>query len=145
MIDGTWKRELEKAWGGQGGCCRSWSIKFHMKNLSVWKQGIKTGFTATAGKHSSLPGDHHCRGKLRYRAKGSDSNPIQMYFFKMGHSRTLFLYFRLFDCTIGRYDFAEVWIWTADLWCWKQPLYLLSHNHCPNVLSIDFYYRNISF
>ena len=52
----------------------------------------------------------------------------------MGHSRSLFLYFCLFYFTIGRQNFAGVWIWTADLWCWKRPLYQLSHNHCPNSL-----------
>ena len=50
-------------------------------------------------------------------------------FFKMGLSRTLFLYFCIFYCTIGRNFFADVWIRTADLWCWKRPLYQLSHNH----------------
>ena len=48
-------------------------------------------------------------------------------FFK---SFSLFLSF-LFKCTIGRYDFANVWIWTADLRCQKRPLYQLSHYHCP--------------
>ena len=28
-------------------------------------------------------------------------------------------------------NFANDWIQTADLWYWKQPLYQLSHNHCP--------------
>ena len=28
-------------------------------------------------------------------------------------------------------NFADHWIRTADLWYWKQPLYQLSHNHCP--------------
>ena len=27
-------------------------------------------------------------------------------------------------------NFADDWIRTADLWCWKQLLYQLSHNHC---------------
>ena len=30
--------------------------------------------------------------------------------------------------------FADDWIETADLWCWKQPIYQLSHNHCPRLL-----------
>ena len=29
-------------------------------------------------------------------------------------------------------NFAVDWIQTADLWCWKQPLCQLSHNHCPS-------------
>ena len=68
-------------------------------------------------------------------------------FFNMGHSRPLFLYFRLFNtqltvnkCSI---NFADDWIQTADLWYWKRPLYQLSHNHCPkqyllNFLSVNF-------
>ena len=27
--------------------------------------------------------------------------------------------------------FADDWIRTSDLWCWKRPLYRLSHNNCP--------------
>jgi len=38
------------------------------------------------------------------------------------------IYFRLFYLfTIGRKNFADVGIQTADLWCWKQPLYQLHH------------------
>ena len=29
--------------------------------------------------------------------------------------------------------FANDWIRTTDLWCWKQQLYQLSHNHCPSL------------
>ena len=29
-------------------------------------------------------------------------------------------------------NFAYDWKWTADRWNWKQSLYQLSHNHCPN-------------
>ena len=29
--------------------------------------------------------------------------------------------------------FANDWIRTADLWCWKRLLYQLSHHHCPEV------------
>ena len=62
----------------------------------------------------------------------------------MGHFRPLFLYFRLFntaDCKCSIYFFADDWIWTADLWNWKQPLYQLSHNHCPilRMFEIVFY------
>ena len=31
--------------------------------------------------------------------------------------------------------FASVWIETTDLWNWKQPLFQLSHNHCPVVVN----------
>ena len=62
-----------------------------------------------------------------------------MFFFKnMGHSRPLFLHFRLFNtvdsnCSIK--TFADDWIRTEDLLKWKRPLYQQSHNPCPtNVL-----------
>ena len=52
----------------------------------------------------------------------------------MGHSRPLFLYFRLFYLIYNWWiSFADVGIWTADLWCWKRPLFQLSHQHCPIV------------
>ena len=53
-------------------------------------------------------------------------------FFKDGPflaSFSLFLSF-LFKCTIGRSNFANVGIWTADLWSLKQKLYQLSHHQC---------------
>ena len=28
---------------------------------------------------------------------------------------------------------ADDWLWTADLWCWKQPLSQLRHNHSPTL------------
>ena len=37
--------------------------------------------------------------------------------------------------------FADDWIWTADLWNWKQPLYQLSHNHCHPILKFIVRYR----
>ena len=42
-----------------------------------------------------------------------------------------------FQCTIGRFNFADVGIQTADLWCRKQPLYQLSHHHCPKSLLVS--------
>ena len=46
-----------------------------------------------------------------------------------------FLYFRLFNTVdrkqMFRRNFADDWIRTADLRYRKQPLYQLSHNHCP--------------
>ena len=59
----------------------------------------------------------------------------------MDHSRPLFLYFRFFYCTIGRSNFAEVWIRTADLWFQKRLLYQMSHNH----LGCTFTRQNSSF
>ena len=32
------------------------------------------------------------------------------------------------------------WIWTADLWYWKQPLCQLSHDYCPNFYLITYLY-----
>ena len=54
----------------------------------------------------------------------------------MGQSQPLFLYFRLFN-TVDR-------IRTADLSSWKQPLYQLSHNHCPaEKLFVDDWYQKM--
>ena len=33
-------------------------------------------------------------------------------------------------------NFADDWVRTADLWCWKRPRYQLRHNHCPLIKSI---------
>ena len=66
----------------------------------------------------------------------------------MGHSRTLFLYFHLFylyNCTMGRLNFADVGIRTADLWCRKRPLYQLSHHHCPNSRTVRKQDKLISY
>ena len=34
------------------------------------------------------------------------------------------------------WNFADDWIWTADLWYWKRPLCQLSHNHYPKIKAI---------
>ena len=56
----------------------------------------------------------------------------------MGHSRPLFLYFRLFykQLTVnkGSIKVADDWIRTRVLWYWKRPLCQLRHNHCPKSL-----------
>ena len=58
-----------------------------------------------------------------------------------------FSFFRLFntaDCKqMFNINFSNVWILTADLWHWKQPLYQLSHNHCPS--ERKFFWTKISF
>ena len=54
----------------------------------------------------------------------------------MGHSWPHFI--RLFNTVDSKQmfniNFANDWIQTADLWHWKQPLYQLSHNHCPGLI-----------
>ena len=71
-----------------------------------------------------LPRDQSCKTLL-------------FFCFKMGHSRYLFLYFRLFytqlkvnKCSI---KVADDWIWTWVLWYRKRPLCQLRHNHCPRL------------
>ena len=59
---------------------------------------------------------------------------VNSVYFLMGHSLSLFHYFRLFN-TVGskqmfNINFADDWIWTMDLWFQKRLLYQLSHNHC---------------
>ena len=46
--------------------------------------------------------------------------------------------------TMFNVNFADDWIRTTDLWCWKRPLYQLSHNHffslfISNFLSSGFF------
>ena len=55
----------------------------------------------------------------------------------MGHSPASFSLLSSFWCSwqyVGNIQFANEWIRTADPWCWKRPLYQLSHNHCPNMI-----------
>ena len=54
------------------------------------------------------------------------------FFWKMGHSRPLFSLFSSFqhNCQLQMFD-KSLPIRTADLWCRRQPLYRLSHNHWP--------------
>ena len=51
---------------------------------------------------------------------------------KMGQSRPRFSLFTSFQYSkqMLNINFTDDWIRTV-LWCWKQPLYQLSHNHCP--------------
>ena len=69
---------------------------------------------------------------------------------KMGHSRPLFLYFRLFykQLTVNKCSIkvANDWIQTRVLWYRKQPLCQLRHNHCPalQILFMVFGYGLIS-
>ena len=37
-------------------------------------------------------------------------------------------------------SFANVWIWTSDLWCRRRPLYQLSSNHCPPILTWLYFF-----
>ena len=41
----------------------------------------------------------------------------------------IFVFSTQFEHSWRSLKFAIDWIWTADLWCWKRPLYQLSHNH----------------
>ena len=77
-----------------------------------------------------LPRDQSCKTLL-------------FFCFKMGHSRYLFLYFRLFytqlkvnKCSI---KVADDWIWTWVLWYWRRPLCQLRHNHCPPIFFFFFH------
>ena len=54
----------------------------------------------------------------------------------MGHSRPLFLYFRLFNTVDSKQcsNFAYDGIRTADFGRRKWPLCQLSHHHCPIII-----------
>ena len=52
---------------------------------------------------------------------------LKMYFWKqLVHSRHLFI--SVFAKHLIVNQIPDDWIRTADLWCWKQPLYQLRHN-----------------
>ena len=51
----------------------------------------------------------------------------------MHHSRPLFLFFGFSILLILHTNFADDWIWTADLWCRRQPLYQLCHTTAPSL------------
>ena len=59
---------------------------------------------------------------------------VNFFFLKIGHSRPLFLYFRLFykQLTVNKCSIkvADDWIRTRVLWYRKRPLCQLRHNHC---------------
>ena len=63
------------------------------------------------------------------------SNDIRTICFLNGPFPASFFYFRFSSqltahkCSMQK--FADDWIRTADLWCWKRPLYQLSYKHCP--------------
>ena len=54
--------------------------------------------------------------------------------FYIGPIASHFLFYFVFpiQLTLNRsYKITNDCIRTADLWCWKRPLYQLRHNHCP--------------
>ena len=73
------------------------------------------------------------------------------FFYKMGYSRPLFLYFRLFckQLTVNKCSIkvADDWIQTRVLWYWKRPLCQLRHNHCPTTTKMlcILYFLSLSF
>ena len=56
------------------------------------------------------------------------------YCFKWAILGLFYFYFCLFNTfdsnQMFKINFADDWIWTADLGYWKQLLYQLSHSHC---------------
>ena len=65
--------------------------------------------------------------------KGEDSLYwLTSCFLKIGpFPATFFIIFVFSIQLIVHINFADDWIWTADLRCWKWPLYQLRHNHFP--------------
>ena len=49
----------------------------------------------------------------------------------MGNSRLLFSLFLCFQYSWLKRKIADIWMQNADIWCWNQLLYELSHNHWP--------------
>ena len=69
-----------------------------------------------------------------YRIKTGQMVLQKMCFFKWTIPGLFYLFSSFqYSCQLmfDIYIFADDWIRTANLWNWKQPLYQLSHNHCP--------------
>ena len=47
-----------------------------------------------------------------------------------GHFSFIFVFSLQLTVNKCSIKFSDDWIQTVDLWCWKQPSYQLSHNHC---------------
>ena len=81
------------------------------------------------------PKVHHNKSDLIHQQVSNRRTSWKERFFKMDHSRPLFLYFRLFykqlTENIGSKKVVDDRIRTADLFCWNIPLCQLSHKHCP--------------
>ena len=71
------------------------------------------------------------RREIRLSKSHLKSNPITTFLRWADHSRLLSSLLSSFIFTIGRLNFADVWIRTTDLWCQKGPFCPLNHNHCP--------------
>ena len=80
----------------------------------------------------------HCRTLIILIKQLWESDlPISFKWAIPGLFSLLFVFSMLF--TLGSTQifkiFAYDWFQTVNLWCWKQPLCQLSHNHCPTCLS----------
>ena len=63
------------------------------------------------------------------------------FLFKWAIPGLFFIYFRLFYVeiqTTGIKSFAKDGIRSADLWCWKRPLFQPLHNHGPRLSFVSF-------
>ena len=108
-----------------------------------WRNFAKSGHT---GQDQYFREMTFCP-KLLFLFQGFYSNrrhhTFALLFLKMDHSRTIFLYFRLFNTVDSKYSipiFADDWIRTADLSNRKRPLYQLSQHHCPRRVSLGAFY-----
>ena len=76
----------------------------------------------------------------------------------MGQPQSIFSFFAFLITVVSKCSilfFADDWIWIADLWNWKWPLYQLRHNHCPrnkknfsariHLMWLEYTTRNIRF
>ena len=79
--------------------------------------------------------------------------PRKLSFFYIKCAIFFFIFVFSIQLTVNKcsINFANDWIWTADLWRWKRPLYQLSHNHaiflgkqiCTNTLVAVTRFANV--
>ena len=65
--------------------------------------------------------------------KESTLSIANSFFLKIGPFPASFFFIFDFSIKLIVYiNFTDDWIWTANLWCRKRPLYQLRHNHFPS-------------
>ena len=82
-------------------------------------------------RQESVTWDKYCKTFTLYRHEWWQSPyGFCLLFFKWAIPGIFFFVFAFsIELTVFNIIFANDWIWPADLWNWKQPLYQLSHNH----------------
>ena len=89
----------------------------------------------------NLHGSTTCDQQYNLNTKSTSLNNVT-FIFKIGPFPASFSFIFVFSIQYkSTYKFCDDWIRTADLWCQKQPLYQLRHNHFPTFICKDILIR----